>query len=93
MSVSERYICDICGQDRAKDANHWWVMWGIDRLLMAALDRVGHASHSSYKHLCGRACVLAMAERFMATGALEPSVDVQSAQKQAEEVEGQSSGD
>jgi hypothetical protein len=72
MSVSERYICDICGQDRAKDANHWWVMRsGIGHLLVAPLDKVAKPSDPCCKHLCGRACVLAMTERFMATGALD----------------------
>ena len=72
MSVSERYICDICGQDRAKDANHWWVMRSaFGRLLTAPLNNVVKPSELSYKHLCGRACVLAMTERFMATGTLD----------------------
>jgi len=63
----DTFACDNC-QKQKESTNHWWQVWpGRDRQIVIAPFNEGTAMPNK-QDACGQQCLVAMLERFLATG-------------------------
>jgi hypothetical protein len=70
----DTWVCDHCGKQRDKDANHWLVLDAHNELVtIRPWTRTCSSDLDGKRHVCGEECAFALLARYFATGGFSPS--------------------